>query len=43
MIIPVGTVYGVQYLILVEKDAQGEVTTRTLIPVQFVPMLKGPR
>jgi protein-L-isoaspartate(D-aspartate) O-methyltransferase len=43
MIIPVGTVYGVQYLILVEKDDWGEVTTRTLIPVQFVPMLKGPR
>jgi protein-L-isoaspartate(D-aspartate) O-methyltransferase len=43
MIIPVGTVYGVQYLILVEKDARGEVTTRTLIPVQFVPMLKGQR
>ena len=43
MIIPVGSVYGVQYLILVEKDAQGKVTTRTLIPVQFVPMLKGPR
>jgi len=43
MIIPVGTVYGVQYLILVEKDARGDVTTRTLIPVQFVPMLEGPR
>ena len=43
MIIPVGTVYGVQYLIQVEKDSRGEVTTRTLIPVQFVPMLKGTR
>ncbi|HEU5040254.1 MAG TPA: protein-L-isoaspartate(D-aspartate) O-methyltransferase [Gemmatimonadales bacterium] len=43
MIIPVGTVYGVQYLILVEKKALGEVTTRTLIPVQFVPMLQGQR
>jgi protein-L-isoaspartate(D-aspartate) O-methyltransferase len=43
MIIPVGTVYGVQYLILVEKKARGEVTTRTLIPVQFVPMLQGQR
>jgi protein-L-isoaspartate(D-aspartate) O-methyltransferase len=43
MIIPVGTVYGVQYLILVEKDARGEVTTRTLIPVRFVHMLEGPR
>jgi len=43
MIIPVGTVHGVQYLILVEKAGGGEVTTRTLIPVQFVPMLEGPR
>jgi protein-L-isoaspartate(D-aspartate) O-methyltransferase len=43
MIIPVGTVYGVQYLIQVEKDARGDVTTRTLLPVQFVPMLEGKR
>ena len=43
MIIPVGTVYGIQYLILVEKNARGEVTTRSLVPVQFVPMLKGTR
>jgi protein-L-isoaspartate(D-aspartate) O-methyltransferase len=43
MIVPVGTVYGVQHLILVEKNARGEVTTRTLIPVQFVPMLEGQR
>jgi protein-L-isoaspartate(D-aspartate) O-methyltransferase len=43
MIIPVGSVQGVQYLILVEKAGGGEVTTRTLIPVQFVPMLEGPR
>lgn len=43
MIIPVGSVQGVQYLILVEKDARGEVTTRTLIPVRFVPMLEGLR
>jgi protein-L-isoaspartate(D-aspartate) O-methyltransferase len=43
MVIPVGTVYGVQFLILVEKTDAGEVTTRTLIPVQFVPMLQGQR
>jgi protein-L-isoaspartate(D-aspartate) O-methyltransferase len=43
MIIPVGSVYGIQHLILVEKDGRGEVTTRTLIPVQFVPMLEGSR
>ena len=43
MVIPVGTVYGVQYLTLIEKNPRGEVTTRSLIPVQFVPMLKGTR
>ena len=43
MIIPVGSVYGVQNLILVEKDADGEVTTRTLLPVRFVPMVGGER
>lgn len=43
MILPVGSVQGVQYLILVEKDAAGDVTTRPLIPVRFVPMLEGLR
>lgn len=39
MVIPVGSVYGVQNLILVEKRADGEVHTRNLLPVRFVPML----
>ena len=43
MVIPVGSVYGVQNLILVEKDAVGEVRTRSLLPVRFVPMLRGIR
>jgi protein-L-isoaspartate(D-aspartate) O-methyltransferase len=43
MVIPVGSVYGVQNLILVEKDDQGEVRTRNLLPVRFVPMLEGLR
>ncbi|MGH7720245.1 MAG: protein-L-isoaspartate(D-aspartate) O-methyltransferase, partial [Gemmatimonadaceae bacterium] len=43
MVIPVGSVYGAQYLILVEKDAKGAVRTRNLLPVMFVPMLSGPR
>jgi protein-L-isoaspartate(D-aspartate) O-methyltransferase len=43
MVIPVGSVYGVQNLILVEKDERGEVTTRNLLPVRFVPMLEGLR
>ena len=39
MVIPVGSVYGVQTLILVEKDARGETRTESLLPVRFVPML----
>ncbi len=43
MVIPVGSVYGIQNLILVEKDAAGQVSTRNLLPVRFVPMLSGTR
>jgi protein-L-isoaspartate(D-aspartate) O-methyltransferase len=43
MILPVGSVHGVQHLVLVEKDAAGEVRTRHLLPVRFVPMLNGLR
>ncbi|KPJ94758.1 MAG: hypothetical protein AMS18_03110 [Gemmatimonas sp. SG8_17] len=43
MVIPVGSVYGVQNLILVEKDLDGAITTRNLLPVRFVPMLSGLR
>ncbi len=43
MILPVGTVYGVQYLVLVEKAASLEVRTRQLLPVRFVPLLSGLR
>jgi protein-L-isoaspartate(D-aspartate) O-methyltransferase len=43
MVIPVGSVYGVQNLILVEKDDDGGARTRNLLPVRFVPMLEGLR
>jgi protein-L-isoaspartate(D-aspartate) O-methyltransferase len=43
MVIPVGSVYGAQNLILILKDDAGEVTTRSLMPVRFVPMLQGLR
>lgn len=39
MILPVGSVYGVQHLVLVRKNEQGDVSTQTLLPVRFVPML----
>ncbi len=43
MVIPVGSVYGIQNLILIRKDATGEVRTRNLLPVRFVPLLDGLR
>lgn len=43
MVIPVGSVYGVQNLILVVKEPNGVVRTRNLLPVRFVPMLEGLR
>lgn len=43
MVIPVGSVYGAQYLILVEKNAKAALRTRNLLPVAFVPMLSGLR
>ena len=38
MVIPVGSRFMVQQLVLVEKDAAGEVTTRQILPVRFVPL-----
>ncbi len=43
MVIPVGSMYGAQNLLQVEKDAAGVVRTRILLPVAFVPMLSGLR
>lgn len=38
MAIPVGGPFQVQNLVLVEKAADGGVTTRSVLPVQFVPL-----
>ncbi len=43
MIIPVGSVWGVQSLVLVKKEADGTPTTENLLPVRFVPLLRGLR
>lgn len=43
MVIPVGSVYGVQNLVLVEKERDGGTRTRSLLPVRFVPLLRGLR
>ena len=40
MVIPVGSVFGPQFLTLVEKTGGGQVTTRQLLPVQFVPLAR---
>ena len=38
MIIPVGAQFMTQYLVLVTKDVAGKVTTRQILPVNFVPL-----
>jgi protein-L-isoaspartate(D-aspartate) O-methyltransferase len=38
MIIPVGSEWGLQELVLVEKDAQGDIRRRSVMPVRFVPL-----
>ena len=38
MVIPVGPALAVQDLMLVTKDAEGAVRTKSLYPVRFVPL-----
>ena len=38
MIIPVGSRFLVQHLVLVTKDGTGSITTRQILPVRFVPL-----
>ena len=40
MVIPVGTVFGPQFLTLVEKTTAGQVTSRQILPVRFVPLTR---
>lgn len=41
MVIPVGGRFAVQQLVLVTKDADGGVQTRSVLPVRFVPLTGG--
>jgi protein-L-isoaspartate(D-aspartate) O-methyltransferase len=41
MVIPLGQEDAIQYLMLIEKDAEGKVHRRPLMPVRFVPLLRG--
>jgi protein-L-isoaspartate(D-aspartate) O-methyltransferase len=38
MVIPVGGTFLTQYLMLVHKDHTGQVKTRQVLPVAFVPL-----
>ena len=40
MVIPVGGMFAIQHLTLVEKTGSGEVLTRQLLPVRFVPFTR---
>jgi protein-L-isoaspartate(D-aspartate) O-methyltransferase len=42
LLAPVGAWPESQYLVMVERDAQGKVTRRRLDPVRFVPMVRTP-
>ena len=41
MVIPVGTSFLTQHLMLVRKEQDGSVTTRQILPVRFVPLTGG--
>lgn len=41
MLIPLGSAFMPQHLVLVEKDMQDRIRTRELMPVQFVPLTGG--
>ena len=43
LVMPVGDPYTDQRLVLLEKDTAGRVSTRYLVPVRFVPLLRGVR
>jgi protein-L-isoaspartate(D-aspartate) O-methyltransferase len=41
MVIPVGSSFSLQHLMIVEKDKAGRVRTRQTLPVRFVPLTRG--
>jgi protein-L-isoaspartate(D-aspartate) O-methyltransferase len=43
LVMPVGDPFVDQQLVLVEKDSAGRVASRGLLPVRFVPLLRGVR
>jgi protein-L-isoaspartate(D-aspartate) O-methyltransferase len=43
LVMPVGDPRSYQSLILVEKDSSGRLGSREIVPVRFVPLLRGVR
>ncbi len=43
LVMPVGSPWADQRLVLLEKDSSGRVASRDLLPVRFVPLLRGER
>ena len=43
LVMPVGDPWTDQRLVLLEKDASGRIASRDLLPVRFVPLLRGER
>ena len=41
MVIPIGPVHATQRLVIVQKDPDGKVKTRSVLPVRFVPLTGG--
>lgn len=41
MVVPVGPIYSVQQLRLIERDREGQLETRTIAPVRFVPLRRS--
>jgi protein-L-isoaspartate(D-aspartate) O-methyltransferase len=43
LVMPVGNPWADQRLVLLEKDPSGRIASRSLLPVRFVPLLRGER
>ena len=41
MVIPIGPIHATQRLVIVKKDRDGKVKTRSVLPVRFVPLTSG--
>lgn len=41
LVMPVGEIGGVQNLVLITKGQDGEIGERRLLPVRFVPLVRG--